>query len=550
MVDELVNRSHRGYNGNPNLKRTGVQIDWTAESISEYMKCAADPVYFAETYMKIIHVDRGLIPFKLYDFQKDIIRSMQNNNNTAVVSARQIGKSTTTCAFILWYILFQEDKTVALLANKGDTAREILGKVQLAYQHLPKWLQQGVGEWNKGSVILENNSRVLATSTSTDSIRGYTINLLFIDECAFIENWDEFFTSTLPTITSGTTTKIVLVSTPNGLNHFHTICENARKRKNEYALFEIPWQMVPGRDEVWKNKTLAYMNFDYEKFSQEYECSFIGSSGTLIAGWKLKELVVQTPINAKSGMYLYKEPKKEGTYVCIADCSHGKGLDYSAFHIIDVSQMPYEQVFVFRDNAIPPIEYAQTIHRIGTSYNNAAVLVESNDIGQQVVDSVGLDLEYEHILFTASNGRAGKIITNGISGGFGERGIRTSKTVKSVGCSLFKLLVEQNQLIINDEHTIHEMGTFSRKGKSYEAEEGKHDDLVMPLVLFAWLTDQTYFKEITDINTLARLRDRSEQQTEDELAPFTWQNHDGPDVIEEIFELGGAYMEDIKWLFG
>ena len=264
----------KGHNGNPLLKRINEEFEWTPFMVEEYLKCSKDPIYFIENYMKIINVDHGLMNFKLYDYQREMIESFAANRFNIITTARQAGKSTTTCGFILWYILFTADKTVALLANKGDTAREILGKIQLAYQHLPKWLQQGSKEWNKGSMELENNSRVIAGSTSSDSIRGYAINLLFIDEAAFIQNWDAFFTSVYPTISSGKETKIVLVSTPNGLNHFYKTWINAVEGRNGYKHIRVSWNSVPGRDEKWKQDTLSAMNFDLEKFSQEHECVF------------------------------------------------------------------------------------------------------------------------------------------------------------------------------------------------------------------------------------------------------------------------------------
>lgn len=533
-IEEVNYLNYKGYNGNANLKRAGVGVDWSPELIAEYVKCAQDPVYFIKTYMKIIHVDKGLVNFELYDYQEKMIRSMQENRYSIFATARQIGKSTTTCGFILWYILFNPEKTVALLANKGDTAREILGKVQLAYQYLPKWLQQGVVEWNKGSFVLENQSRVIAAATSTDSIRGYSINLLFIDEAAFIENWDEFFNSTFPTISSGESTKVVLVSTPNGLNHFYKTWDYALQGKNEYNPIKVMWFDVPGRGPDWKEKTLAAMSFDYEKFSQEHEVEFLGSSGTLIAGWKLKELVVKPAIYAVNGIFQYEVPMPGHIYTCIVDVSHGKGLDYSAFHIIDITQMPYKQVCSFRNNTIAPIEYAEVIQRLCRVYNNASVLVETNDIGGQVVDAIHAEYEYDNILYTAPSGRAGKQISTGFSGPTSERGVRTTKVIKSVGCSLLKLLIEQNQLIVNDHNTIAELSTFSKKGNSYEAEPGNHDDLVMPLVLFAWMSDQAYFKELTDINTLQKLRERSEDELMSELLPFGFieTGHDDLNVNE------------------
>jgi hypothetical protein len=522
----------KGYKGNINLKRSNQAIEWTPDLVQEYIKCSQDPVYFTETYMKIISINEGLINFKLYDYQKSMLRSFAANRFNIITTARQAGKSTTTCAFILWYIIFHQDKTVALLANKGDTAREILGRIQLAYQHLPKWLQQGIKEWNKGSFELENNSRVIAAATSTDAIRGYSINLLFIDEAAFIENWDEFFTSVYPTISSGNESKIILVSTPNGLNHFYSIWLNAQERRNQYQYIKVNWQDVPGRDERWRQDTLAAMNFDTEKFEQEYNCEFLGSSGTLIAGWKLKELVHQPSLVERDGLTQYFMPEEGHVYIMVCDVSRGKGLDYSAFQLVDVTKMPYQQACVYRNNAISPIDYADVIHRVAKAYNNASVLVEINDIGEQVSHSLHYDFGYEHVLFTENAGRSGKRITGGFGGTNIDKGIRTTKVVKSIGCSILKLLVEQNQFIVNDFHTINELSTFSKKGNSFEAESGKHDDLVMCLVLFAWLSEQQYFKDYTNINTLMSLREKTEEDMEQDMAPFGFFDDGRGDTFE------------------
>ena len=525
--------NYKSYLGNPNLKRAGVGVNWSPEMIQEWIKCSQDVVYFVKTYMKIVNVDRGLIPFEPYDYQVEMLQAMANNRYNIIATSRQAGKSTTTCAFILWYILFNSDKNVALLANKAETAREILGKIQLAYQHLPKWLQHGVTEWNKGSFVLENNSRVLATATSADNIRGFSINLLFIDEAAFIDNWDEFFTSVYPTISSGKTTQVILVSTPNGLNHFYATWQNALEGRNGYNHILVKWDRVPGRDENWRQGTLAALNFDMEKFSQEFEVEFLGSSGTLIAGWKLKELVHLNPVQQNDGLRMYETPDRSKVYACVVDVSRGKGLDYSAFSVLDITSMPYRQVCVFRNNNIAPIDYASIVHQVCKSYNNAAVLVEINDIGGQVADSLHYDFEYDNILFTESAGRAGKRITSGFGANV-DRGIRTTKNVKSIGCSILKLLIEQNQLIVNDFDTISELSTFSRKGSGYEAEPGKHDDMVMGLVLFAWLSDQDYFKELTSINTLAMLREKTDEEIIGELTPFGFVDDGSP--LDEIME--------------
>jgi hypothetical protein len=525
----------KGYNGNPLLKKARRQIDWTPQMVQEWLKCAQDPIYFAEKYIKIVHVDHGFIPIRLYDYQKEIIEKLQNNRRVTVVTSRQAGKTTTAAAIILHYILFNEHKTVALLANKGDAAREILDRIKIAYEALPDWLQQGVEEWNKGSIVLENGCKVLAAATSSSAIRGKSISLLYIDEAAFVENWDEFFASVFPTISSGETTKILFTSTPNGLNHFYKTCEGAKQDLNGYKFVEVPWQRVPGRDEKWRKETLGAMDFDMEKFAQEFECAFLGSSGTLISGAALKSLVSKVPLTQSDGLTQYFRPEPNHKYVIVADVSRGKGLDYSAFQVVDVTGMPYQQVCVFKNNMITPLDYAGIINGVSKLYNSATILVEINDVGAQVVDSLHYDYESELIIYTENAGARGKRI----SGGFGnaERGIRTTKTVKAIGCSMLKLLVEQHQLIINDHDTIYELSRFSKKGTSYEAEPGANDDLVMCMVLFAWMSDQQYFKDLTDINTLMKLREKTEEEMESGMTPFGFMA-DGHDEYLDVIDIG------------
>lgn len=510
----------RGHRGNPRLKRVGEVIEFDQDMMKEYIRCGQDPIYFIRTYFQIINVDDGLVPFNMYDYQEEMVHSMLDNRRTIITTARQTGKSTTTCAFILWYILFGSHRTVGLLANKGNTAREILSKIKFAYEHLPKWLQQGVVEWNKGSIELENDSRVVAEATSSDAIRGYACNLLFIDEAAFIENWDEFFTSVMPTVTSGKTTKIILVSTPNGMNHFYQFWKSAIEGINGYNPIMVKWQEVPGRDEAWKNETLAALNFDEQKFAQENNCEFFGSSGTLIAGWKLKLLKPQTSLtNEDESLYQYNVAEKNHTYAVVVDVSRGKGLDYSAFQIIDVTEIPYKQVCVYRSNIINVVDYADVVFRLAKYYNESYILVEINDIGGQVADILFNDYEYENILYTMTKGRKGKVITTE-AGNQVDRGIRTTETVKTIGCSLLKMIIEQDKLIINDLNTITELTTFAQKKKTFKAEAGKHDDLVMGLVLFAWLTGQDFFKDLTNSDLINALREKTEQQLMDELLPF------------------------------
>ena len=525
----------KGYNGNTNIKRKGMSIEFNQDMIQEFIKCAKDPIYFSEKYIKIVHVDHGLIPIRMYDYQKEIVEAITFNRRVTVNTSRQAGKTTTAVAVILHYVLFNDHKTVALLANKGDAAREILDRIKIAYEALPKWMQQGVVEWNKGSVEFENGCKIIAGATSSSAIRGKSISFLYIDETAFVENWDEFFASVFPTISSGKTTKILFTSTPNGLNHFYKTCEGAKEGKNGYIFIEVPWYKVPGRDEEWKRETLEGMDFDMQKFSQEFECAFLGSSGTLIDGSKLKQLVIRDPIAEVDGIRQYERPQENHTYACIVDVSRGKGLDYSAFQVIDVSEMPYKQVCVYRDNMITPIDYAEIIYRTAKSYNEAYTLIEVNDIGEQVSEILHYEFEVETLMYTESAGRSGKRV----SAGFGssksvDRGIRTTKSVKSIGCNMLKLMIEQDQLIVNDFFTINELSTFSRKGISYEAESGNHDDLVMCLVLFGWLTDQTFFRDITDINTMQALKQRKAEEVEHDLMPLGFNDYDlENDIIED-----------------
>jgi len=525
-----------GYLGNLNLKRIGEQIEFTPENLKEYMKCMKDPIYFSRKYIKIVHVDKGLIPFDLYDYQEEIVQKITDNRRLAVLTARQSGKTTTAVAVILHYILFNEFKTVAILANKGDAAREVLGRVQLAYEALPKWMQQGVDEWNKGNISLENGCKIYAGTTTSSAIRGKSISFLYLDEVAFIEGFDDFFASVYPTISSGDSTKLMMTSTPNGLNHFWKTCKGAEEGTNGYEFTRVMWYDVPGRDDKWKQETLEALDFDEQKFRQEYECGFLGSSGTLIDGSKLKNLAYSRPIAENEGLTQYEKVLDDHTYVMTVDVSRGKGLDYSTFNIIDITQMPYKQVCTFRDNFIGPVDFASVIYRVGLLYNEAAVLVETNDIGEQVSDVLNMDYGYENLLYTENAGRNGKRI----SSGFGKRvdnGIRTTKSVKSIGCSILKMLIEQDQLILQDFNTIQELSRFSKKGSSYEAESGSHDDLVMNLVIFSWLSDQTYFKDMTDINTLMKLRQRTEEQIEEDLLPFGFID-DGSENDDDGLALG------------
>ena len=507
------------YLGNPNLKNVAQKINWTEDNLTEYMLCKEDSEHFIRNFVKIIHVDRGLVSFEMYDYQKDMVHKFNDNRFVICKMPRQTGKSTTIIAFLLHYVLFNENVNVAILANKGAVARELLSRLQLAYEHLPKWLQQGVVIWNKGNIELENGSKILASATSGSAVRGSSFNIIFLDEFAHVPSniAEQFFTSVYPTISSGESTKVLIVSTPLGMNMFYKMWADALEKRNNYVPVEVHWSQVPGRDEKWKQETIK--NTSEVQFTQEFECEFIGSTHTLISAAKLRMMVFKTPIFSKNGLDVYEEPIENALYCMVIDTAQGKDQDYSAISIFDISQIPYRQVAKYRSNQISPMLYPDIIFQIGKKYNMAWILLEVNDVGSQVAETLHYDLEYENIIVTSMKGRAGQQV----GGGFGKNiqlGIRTSKQLKRIGCSTLKEMIESDKLIISDFDTISELTTFAVKHNSYEAEEGSNDDLAMTLVIFSWLVQQRYFKDLTDLDIRKKLADEQMRALEEDLLPF------------------------------
>ena len=508
------------YLGNPNLKKANVAQEWTKEEVEEYTKCMKDPLYFIQTYIKIISLDEGLIPFKLYDFQKEMVGTFHNNRFTICKLPRQSGKSTTIIAYLMHYILFNPMVSVAILANKAATARDLLGRLQLAYENLPKWLQQGVMTWNKGSLELENGSKILASSTSASAVRGGSYNIIFLDEFAYVpvNVAEQFFSSVYPTISSGKTTKVVIVSTPHGMNMFYKLWSDAENKINSYIPIEVHWSEIPGRDEEWKTETIK--NTSQSQFNTEFECEFLGSIDTLISPHKLRTMAFKNPRQSNAGLDLYENPQEGRTYMLTADVSRGTKNDYSAFIVFDVSEMPYRIVAKFRDNEIKPLIFPSKIHDVAKAYNKAFVLIEINDIGEQVASTLQFDLEYDNLIMSSMRGRAGQILGGGFSGGRAQLGVRTTKAVKRIGCSNLKQIIEDDKLIIEDLDMISELSTFIIKGSSFQADEGCTDDLVACLFMFAWTTDQTYFKELTDMDIRSTMMKEQQDALEQDMAPF------------------------------
>ena len=508
------------YLGNPNLKKANVAQEWTKEGLEEYSICMKDPIYFIQKYVRIISLDEGLISFKLYDFQKEMVGTFHNNRFTICKLPRQSGKSTTIIAYLLHYILFNPTVNIAILANKAAVARDLLGRLQLAYEQLPKWLQQGVMSWNKGSLELENGSKILASSTSASAVRGGSYNIIFLDEFAYVPAnvAEQFFSSVYPTISAGTTTKVIIVSTPHGMNMFYKLWVDAENERNSYVPIEVHWSEIPGRDAAWKEETIK--NTSQSQFNSEFECEFLGSIDTLITPARLRTLAYKDPIQSNAGLDLYEKPKENHTYVLTADVSRGTSNDYSAFIVFDVTEMPYKIVAKYRDNEIKPLIFPSKIYDVARAFNQAFVLIEINDIGEQVANAMQFDLEYDNMIMASMRGRAGQVMGGGFSGGRAQLGVRTTKSVKKTGCSNLKQLVEDSKLIVEDYDCINELSTFIVKGHSFEADEGCTDDLVACMFLFAWATDQTYFKELTDVDIRATMMREQQDALEQDMAPF------------------------------
>jgi len=526
---------HGTYLGNPLLKSAHVPQDWTEEQVGEYIRCQQNPLHFVTEHIKIVSLDEGLIPFGVRDYQEDMINRFHNERFVICKMARQSGKSTTILAYLLHYILFNENVSVAVLANKKSTAMELLGRLQLAYEHLPKWLQQGILIWNKGNIELENGSKILASSTSGSAIRGGSFNIIFLDEFAFVPSniSEEFFSSVYPTITSGKSTKMFIVSTPNGMNMFYKLWTDAEEGNNDYVPISVHWSQVPGRDDEWKQKTIR--NTSERQFEAEFECSFLGSSNTLISTEKLMSMPFKKPIYQYDGLDIYQEPIMNHTYVIVCDVARGVGLDYSAFSIFDVTKQPYRQVGKYRKNDISPMLYPNVIFTTARKYNEAFILVEVNDIGQQVADILYHDMEYENMMMVTMHGRNGQQIGGGFSKNV-SMGIRTTKQVKRIGCATLKDLIERDNLLIEDFDTISELTTFIGKSTSWEADDGAHDDLVMGCVLFSWLVQQRYFKELTDQDIREKMFAEQMKMIEEDMVPFGIIN-DGNDPDE--FQIPG-----------
>jgi len=523
--------NNNGYNGNASLKRAGIDLSYTEKEVLELAKCVENPTYFIDNYCYIVTLDHGIQPFKLYDCQKEKVETIHNNRKVIIMEGRQQGKTTVAAAYILWYTLFQESKTVAILANKASTAREIMSRYQLMFEHLPPWMQQGVKTWNKGDIELENGSVVFTAATTAAGIRGKSVNLLYIDEAAIIPNTiaDQFFTAVYPVISAGQTTKILITSTPLGYNHFWKFWNDAVNKVNDFVPMFIPYNRIPGRDEAWaleQRRQLGEL-----KYNQEVLCKFLGSSLTLIDSSTIEYMSTCPTVYSKDGLDLYEYPikaerddeeklvRKPHSYVIVADTAKGVGGDYSAFVIVDITEVPYKLVGKYRDNKIAPMLYPTVIHKVARDFNDAYVLIETNS-SEQVAHILHNELEYGNIVFVNRSTKTGQVVSGGFGGGKTQLGVNTDKRVKRIGCFTFKSLLEEKKLLVFDPDVISEISTFIQVRDSYQADEGYHDDLVMPLVLFSWLTTNPYFREMSDVNIREAMYQERIKQIEEDVVPF------------------------------
>jgi len=543
MTTALSTNKKTSYNGNPNLKQIGTVINYTGEQIQELIKCSQDPIYFIETFCQIVSLDKGLIPFKLYECQKRKVDFILNNRKVILMEGRQQGKTITAAACILWYTLFQANKTVAILANKSSAAREVLARYELMYEMLPIWMQQGVKTFNKGDIELENGSKVFTAATSASGIRGKSVNWLYIDEAAIIPNnvAEEFFTSVYPTISAGETTKILLTSTPLGYNHFWKYWNEAEQRINGFKEMFIHYSEIPGRDEKWAQEQRNILG--ELKFNQEVLCKFLGSSNTLINPDTIGRMSAKQTVFSKDNFDVYAEPEEDHIYMLVADTSRGVEGDHCAFTVIDITQYPYSVVAKYRSNKISPLLYPDIIHKVAKDYNKAYCLIEINDNGQQVADALYSDLEYENVFFVGNNSKSGQFLSGGFTSG-ATLGVRTTKLVKRLGCTAFKSLVENNKLLIFDADIIGEISTFIEVRGNYKADEGYHDDLVMTLILFAWATNEAFFKDLTDTNLRKVLYEEQMKQIEENMTPFGFIDEGPVERPTPVYESGDLWFHD------
>jgi hypothetical protein len=526
------------YRSDKSIRSEHQKISLTADHVTEIVKCLNDIVYFAETYCYIQTLGEGRQLIKLYDYQKKLLKQMVNDRFNIVLQPRQSGKSVMSAIFILWSVLFNNDYLVGMCSNTGGNAKEIFGKILLMFKLLPHYIKPGVKEFNKSTLRLSNQSVVMSSNTTADTFRGFSLNLLFVDECAFIhsETWTDFYKSVYPTITSDKTdkSKIIMVSTPNSLNHYYELWLSAKEGRSLYKSFRVYWTDVPRDDqEKFKNETIA--NTSYESWRQEFLCEFLGSAKGLIPPHVLDKLKYKEPIRRgmQDEFQVYHEINPDHNYIVVCDVGEGVGKDFSIANVIDLSTRPFRQAALYRSNTIQLTVFPSVIDTIGKMFNDALVLIENNSIGKHVVLKLWGDIEYDNLY----------IDDKGV-------GLRTTKATKKTGASQLREVLENDILEINSFEAIKELSNFVARNGSYAASAGNTDDIAMTFVIFAYFQSSEYFKESYDTEFIEEIYDKKSEDVLSEKMEdldydynYTVPPVINPNVIETNENNGWEYVE-------
>jgi len=475
-------------NGNRYLSRAGTELPLSKIHTNEIDKCKNDYKYFRKHYC-IITTKSGLARPEPRPYQEDLEDELLTLDDTVILYPRQSGKTVTSGTYLLWLALFREEQTmIGIVANKAKTAREVLDKIKKIYLNLPVWMKKGIEVWNKGEIEFENGTRIMTDGPSSDSFRGFTCNIIYVDETAYIKKslWDEFVDSVMPTMNSLSFKQVIMTSTANGMNHFEQIVKAAKRQDTPERYITCSWRDVPHYNKQGdlltpeEYKKITIKKYGKKYFAQTEECTFLGSSDTLISGIALKELqdhmenVTVIPQVILNDGTMYKEAQENHTYICTVDPSKD-GIDEFSVDIVDVTSFPFEQVFTAKLQ-IDYLMMPEHLFELGTYYNTALMIIENNEgAGQSVSDTLWGVYEYEN-LFRDSNidGRPGKKKYTGF---------RTTQKSRPLVLNMLKIFIEEGKLVVNSQHTLNQLYTFTKRktGNKYEAEDGYFDDAVMSL---------------------------------------------------------------------
>lgn len=503
-------------------KSKDCELPLTQDHIDEYTYCAYHPIYTIRNYFKIINIDHGLVNFKLYDFQEQLVKNFFFNNRLLAMFSRQSGKTSTIAACLLFYSSFNKDKNIGIIANKKSTANEVLERIKLMYIHLPNWLKPGIVKWNEGTIEFDNGCKIITSATTATSIRGKSLAVLYIDEISHIgkKMWDAFYKSTFPVISSSKLAKIAITTTPNGKDHFYYMWQDAIKGNSSFVTQKVRWYEIPGRDEEWKKKALAELGNNLESFGQEYLVEFLSASIEYISLERLEqyEQMISPPkaIDSNLKLNIFEQPQDKHSYIMTVDVSEGKGLDHQALAIVDCSEMPLKIVATLKNNKIDTIQYASIIYQLALKYNEAHIIIENNF--SDVAKDLWFNYEYTNIInmnLRKQENRQGKYF---------EIGLRTTPKTRRIGEEYFKHLVENDKIILNDIRIIKELNNleFNEARKRFEPRDTQiNDDLWAALKGFSYIAKTMFFEAMLKNGSalqLFKVNSEDEQSIQDNLS--------------------------------